>query len=450
MRISVIGCGYVGLVTGSCLAEVGHEVVCADNDEQKIRTLHAGKLPIYEPHLDTVVARNREKSRLRFTDDPAEAVRAGDMIFICVGTPPLETGDADLSSIDRVARVIAAESRGPKLVVEKSTVPVHTGQQLKKTLAVYSRDAGVIFHVASNPEFLREGTAVEDFLHPDRIVVGVEDKATEDLLREIYRPLLGRRFSCPVHGAKCPTTAEPPFVVTTINSAELIKHASNSFLALKISYANALSDLCEHLGANVEEVTHAIGLDPRIGPAFLRAGLGFGGFCLPKDVQAFIRIADRARVDFSLLKEVERINKGRIHYFLEKARRALWVLKDKQIGLLGLAFKPHTDDIRFAPALLLIERLLAEGAQVCGYDPEAMEKTRALFPAVRMGADPYEVAKGADALMIVTEWPQFRDLDWEHVRSLMARPLILDGRNLLNPLQIKALGFEYHSVGRPD
>jgi UDPglucose 6-dehydrogenase len=450
VRISVIGSGYVGLVTGSCLAEIGHEVVCADNDAQKIQTLWAGKLPIYELHLDAVVARCRAASRLSFTDDIAGAVRFGDAIFICVGTPPLESGDADLSAIDRVARLIATEARGPKLVVEKSTVPVQTGQELKKTLAVYRREPGISFQVASNPEFLREGTAVEDFLHPDRIVVGVEDKTAEEQLREIYRPLLERRFHCPVHDGKCPPAPEPPFIVTTINSAELIKHASNSFLALKISYANAIADLCEQLGANVEEVTHAMGLDPRIGPAFLRAGLGFGGFCFPKDLQAFIRIAERARVDFSLLKEVERINKGRIDSFLEKARRALWVLKDKQIGLLGLAFKPHTDDVRFAPALYLIERLLAEGAEVRAYDPQATEKARALFPGVRYGADSYQVAAGADALMIATEWPEFRALDWQRVRSLMGRPLLLDGRNLLEPARMKALGFEYHSMGRPD
>jgi len=446
----VIGCGYVGLVTGACLAEIGHEVVCTDNDEAKIRTLQAGQLPIYEPHLDQVVERARAQKRLSFTSDVHEAIRSGDAIFICVGTPPLENGDADLSAIDRVAKWIATESRSPKLVVEKSTVPVQTGQQLKRALAVYGRNGGATFQVASNPEFLREGTAVGDFLHPDRIVIGVENKTAEEKLREIYRPILEKRFHCPVHTKGCPSSDPPPFVVTTINSAELIKHASNSFLALKISYANALADLCEKLDANVEEVTRAMGLDPRIGPQFLRAGLGFGGFCFPKDIQAFIRLAERAGVDFALLKEAEGINKRRIAQFLEKARRVLWVLKEKKVGILGLAFKPNTDDIRFAPAIDMIRQLLAEGAHVSAYDPEAVEKTRAVYPKIHYGADAYEVAKDSDAVFVVTEWPEFRALDWKRIHGLMARPLVFDGRNLLDAAEMKRLGFEYHSVGRPD
>ena len=450
MRISVIGCGHVGLVTGSCLAEIGHQVICTDSDESKIQTLQAGRLPIYEPHLDAVVAKSRGEGRLAFTADPNEAVGAGDAIFICVGTPPLESGDADLSAIDRVARLIATESRSAKLVIEKSTVPVQTGQQLKRALTVYRRSAGVNFRVASNPEFLREGTAVADFLHPDRIVVGVEEESAELQFREIYRPILERKFNCPVHAPQCPSADAPPFLVTTINSAELIKHASNSFLALKISYANMLADLCERLGANIEEVTQAMGLDPRIGPQFLRPGLGFGGFCLPKDLQAFMRLAQRAGVDFGMLREAERINKERAGYFLEKARRALWVLKDKQVGMLGLAFKANTDDIRFAPAIELIQCLLAEGAHVSAYDPKAMENTRAFFPGVRYAADPYAAAKDADALLVVTEWEDFRALDWERIGGSMARPLVLDGRNLLEPARMRALGFEYHSIGRPD
>lgn len=449
MRISVIGCGYVGLVTGACLAEIGHQVVCTDNDAAKIATLQAGRLPIYEPHLDAIVEQSRGANRLSFTLEVAEAIRAGDAVFICVGTPPLESGDADLSAIDRVARWIATESRTPKLVIEKSTVPVQTGQQLKRALAVYGRNGGVRFEVASNPEFLREGAAVKDFLHPERIVVGVESAEAEGMLREIYRPIVSRQFNCPVHAPACPSAPAPVFLVTTINSAELIKHASNSFLALKISYANALADLCERLDANIEEVTRAVGLDPRIGPEFLRAGLGFGGFCLPKDIQAFIRLAERAGIDFALLKEAERINRQRITHFLEKARGALWVLKDKRIAILGLAFKPDTDDIRFAPAVELIRQLLVEGASVSAYDPAAMEKTRAVFPEIRYGRDPYDVAEDADALMIVTEWGQFKALDWQRLSRSMARPLLLDGRNLLDPATMKGFGFEYHSMGRP-
>jgi len=437
-------------VTGGCLAETGHEVVCTDNDPVRIQTLEAGKLPIYEPHLDTILATTRRAGRLSFTGNPGEAVRAGDAIFICVGTPPLESGEADLSAIDNVARMIATEARTPKLVIEKSTVPAQTGQQLKRALAVYGRNAGVTFRVASNPEFLREGTAVEDFLHPDRIVVGVEDEITEKQLREIYRPILEGKFNCPVHSPSCPPVGVPPLLVTTINSAELIKHASNSFLGLKISYANIIADLCERLGADVEEVTRAMGLDPRIGSQFLHAGLGFGGFCLPKDIQAFIRLAERAGVDFGLLKEAERVNERRIDQLLEKARRALWVVKDKQVGILGLAFKPNTDDIRFAPSIELIGRLLAEGARVRACDPEAMEKTRAIYPNITYDRDPYRVVQDADALLIVTEWDEFRNLDWKRIYQSMARPLIVDGRNLLKPAEIKALGFEYHSFGRPD
>ncbi|MGH9775183.1 MAG: UDP-glucose dehydrogenase family protein [Candidatus Acidiferrales bacterium] len=450
MKISVIGAGYVGLVTGSCLAAIGHEVTCTDNDVSKIRTLEAGKLPIYEPGLEQVIAQARAAHSLRFCDRPADAVAVGETIFICVGTPPLPSGDADLSAIENVARLIATESRSPKLVVEKSTVPAQTGQQLKKALAVYGRKTGVDFRVASNPEFLREGTAVADFLHPDRIVVGVENDASEKKLHEIYLPILEGRFRCPVHTGGCPVAATPQWVVTTISSAELIKHASNSFLALKISYANLVADLADRLGADAEEVLHAVGLDPRIGPAFLKPGIGFGGFCLPKDLQAFMRLAERNGVDFALLREAERVNRERIERFLEKIRSALWVLRDKQIGVLGLAFKPGTDDIRFAPALELISRLLAEGARVRAYDPQAMERASAVAPDVRYCADAYEAARDADALLIATEWEEFLRLDWKSIHNQMARALILDGRNLLSPAAMKSLGFEYHSIGRPE
>ena len=450
MRISIIGCGYVGLVTGACLAEAGHHVVCTDKDTGRIAKLNEGQIPIYEPHLDRILAANRQAGRLTFTDDAAQAIRTSVAIFICVGTPPLENGDADLSAIDSVARVIATESEKPKLVIEKSTVPVQTGQKLKEALAVYGRKAGVSFRIASNPEFLREGTAVEDFLHPDRIVVGVDDDSVEQQLREIYQPILEGKFNCPVHVPSCPPREQPHFLVTTINSAELIKHASNSFLALKISYANAIADMCERLGANVEEVTRAMGLDPRIRPEFLRAGLGFGGFCLPKDIQAFIRLAERAGMDFALLKEAERINKQRIDRFVEKTRNSLWVVKNKRLGVLGLAFKPNTDDIRFAPAIELIRRFLAEGALIAAYDPAAMEKAQAIFPQISYQQDPYAVAQNADALLLVTEWEEFRALDWERIHRSMARPLVIDGRNLLQPAVMAKLGFEYHSFGRPE
>jgi UDPglucose 6-dehydrogenase len=450
VKLAVIGCGYVGLVSGSCLAEAGHDVVATDNDASRIATLQAGKIPIYEPNLDKVLDAVVREGRLRFTADCAEAVRAADIIFICVGTPPTESGEADLSAIDNVARLIAKESRSPKLVIEKSTVPAQTGEQLKRALQVYARDAGARFRVASNPEFLREGTAVEDFFHPDRIVIGVEDNESEQQLREVYRPILENKFRCPVHQPDCPPVATPDFVVTTIASAELIKHASNSFLALKISYANVLADLCERLGGNVDEVTRAVGLDPRIGGQFLKAGLGFGGFCLPKDVQAFIKLADRAGIDFGLLKEAERVNKQRVDQLLDKVKKALWVMKEKQIAVLGIAFKPNTDDIRLAPAIEVIRRLLAEGAVVRATDPEAMARARAAIPGVHYSADPYEIARGADALLLLTEWDQYRRLDWKQIRVEMARPLVIDARNMLRPAEMKALGFEYVSFGRPD
>jgi UDPglucose 6-dehydrogenase len=451
LKISVIGAGYVGLVTGGCLALIGHEVVCTDNDAAKIETLKSGRLPIYEPGLEQVIAKPIKEGQLKFSANPADAVSTGDAIFICVGTPPLPNGDADLSAIDHVARLIGSEARSPKLIVEKSTVPAQTGQELKRALAVYGRKSGVTLRVASNPEFLREGTAIEDFLHPDRIVVGVEDEIAERQLHEIYRPVLERKFNCPMHApAACPDVPPPAWLVTTINSAELIKHASNSFLALKISYANMVADLAERLGADIGEVAHAVGMDPRIGRSFLNAGLGFGGFCLPKDLQAFVHLAERAGVDFSLLKEVEKINFKRIEHFIEKIRRALWVIKGKQIAVLGIAFKANTDDIRFAPAIDLINQLLAEGARVRAYDPEAMQKARTLLPQVDMAASAYDAAKDAEALVIATEWKQFRELDWIRIRDLMARPLVLDARNLLDPREMKALGFEYRSVGRQD
>lgn len=448
MRLSVIGCGYVGLVTGACFAAAGHEVTCTDIDAERIACLQRGGVPIYEEHLEEVLASARQEGRISYTPDAAEAIRAGDAIFICVGTPPKENGEADLSAIDQVARQIAEQARSPKLVVEKSTVPARTGLELQRALAAYAQGAKSTFRVASNPEFLREGTAVGDFFHPDRIVVGVEEESAAAQLREIYRPIMERRFHCPVHAGPCPASEEPDFLVTTINSAELIKHASNSFLALKISYANVIADLCEKLGADVKEVTHAMGLDPRIGGQFLNAGLGFGGFCFPKDVQAFIHLAASVGVDFEMLKATERVNKQRVDRFLEKVRKALWVVKGKHVAVLGLAFKANTDDIRFAPALEVIKRLIAEGANVHASDPEAISRTKALFPNVTYHEDPYEALRGADAALVCTEWNIFRNLDWKRAKTLMARALVVDGRNLYPPKEMRDLGFEYSSFGR--
>jgi UDPglucose 6-dehydrogenase len=448
LRLSVIGCGYVGLVTGACLAEAGHEVACTDIDRERIAKLNAGGVPIYEQHLDRILASARKAGKVSFTADAGEAIRSGDAIFICVGTPPKDSGEADLSAIDHVARQIAAEARTAKLVVEKSTVPARTGLELSRALAAYSKNSNVKFRVASNPEFLREGTAVEDFFHPDRIVVGVEDPSSAAELREIYRPILEKSFHCPVHEGTCPAGHKAEFLVTTINSAELIKHASNSFLALKISYANVIADLCEKIGANVEEVTHAMGLDARIGGQFLKAGLGYGGFCFPKDVQAFIHLSAKVGVDFDILKATERVNKQRIERFFEKIHQALWVIKGKRVAVLGLAFKANTDDIRFAPALEVVKRLLEEGADVHASDPEAVSRTKALLPQVHYHEDPYDALRDADAALVCTEWAIFRRLDWERAGTLMARKLIIDGRNLYTPQAMREKGFEYYSFGR--
>jgi UDPglucose 6-dehydrogenase len=448
LDLCVIGCGYVGLVTGACLAEAGHDVICTDVDGARIAQLNAGQVPIYEHHLDDVLKSARAAGKISYTDDAGDAIRRCEAIFICVGTPPKENGQADLSAIDNVARQIATEALSSKLVIEKSTVPARTGLELRRALNAYSRNSAVTFRVVSNPEFLREGTAVEDFLHPDRIVVGVEDETSAAQMREIYRPILERKFSCPVHSGACPATAEVPLLVTTINSAELIKHASNSFLALKISYANVLADLCEKIGADVNEVTNAMGLDPRIGGQFLQAGLGFGGFCFPKDLQAFVHLAGTVGVDFDILKAAERVNKQRIDRFLEKVHQALWVIKGKRVALLGLAFKANTDDTRFSPALEVAQRLVHEGADVHATDPEAVSRAKAVLPQVTYHEDVYDTLRDAEAALICTDWDEFRNIDWEKAGSLMARRLVIDGRGLCDLQRMRELDFEYFSFGR--
>jgi UDPglucose 6-dehydrogenase len=333
-------------------------------------------------------------------------------------------------------------------VIEKSTVPVQTGAQLQKHLSVHSRN-GLRYDVASNPEFLREGSSVEDFLHPDRIVIGVDSQRAEDLLRQIYEPIVRQSFTCPVH-SDCPNRRDPIFLATDTNSAELIKHASNSFLAMKISFINMVANLCEVVGADITKVARGMGLDPRIGSSFLSPGIGFGGFCFPKDVQAFIRIAEKSGCDFSLLKEVEKINQRRVEHFVEKIRKELWVLGGKKVAVWGLAFKPNTDDVRFAPSITLVKALLAEGAAVRAYDPEASERARAIIPEATYCADAYEAAEGADAILIVTEWDEFRQIDWERLLSSVEQPLVIDGRNVFNPEEIRRKGFRYVSIGRVD
>jgi len=446
VKISVIGAGYVGLTTAACLAEIGHTVCCADNDERKLDLLRSGQMPFFEPHLEEIVSRNRSAGRLQF-ENTETAVTGAVAIFICVGTPPLENGEADLSAVANVARTIGQRATGYCLVIEKSTVPVQTGQQLKRQLQLYANKE-LRCELVSNPEFLREGSAIEDFFHPDRIVIGVEREEAATLLRAIYGPILEQNFQCPVHTA-CSFGKKPAWVVTDTNSAELIKHASNSFLAMKISFINMVADLCEAVGADVSKVAMGMGMDPRIGSAFLNPGIGFGGFCFPKDVQAFVRIAEKAGCDFSLLREVENVNKRRIENFVEKVSKELWVIRGRKIAVWGLAFKPNTDDVRFAPAIGLLRSLIREGAEVSAYDPQATEKAKAVLPEVRYCASPYEAAQDAEAVLVVTEWEEFRQIDWQRLRGVVDRPLILDGRNTLDAQAASRHGFHYVSIGRP-
>ena len=432
MTIAIIGTGYVGLVTGACFAEVGHTVVCVDADAAKVALLKSGGIPIFEPGLEDLVRRNVAAGRLSFTASTAEGIASSQVIFIAVPTPPLPDGGVDMSFIEAVAREIASSLDSYRIIVDKSTVPVKTGEKVAETIKRYCR-SGVAFDVVSNPEFLREGFAVEDLMKPDRVVIGVSSQRPVAAMKEIYAPF----------GA--------PIIVTDTNSAELIKHAANSFLALKISYANALAVICEAAGANVQEVTRGMGLDSRIGPRFLQAGLGFGGSCFPKDLSAFITISAQLGYDFRLLREVQQINSEQMARFVKKIQDTLWVLKEKKIGVLGLAFKQNTDDIRSSPAIDLCRRLQREGASLRVHDPQAMDKARAVLPEdanTTYVADMNAVADGCDALVIATEWPQFTQLDLARTRAAMTTPILFDGRNLFDPVEMKRLGFIYQSVGR--
>ena len=445
MRIAIIGAGYVGLTTAACLAEIGHDVQCADNDSAKLAVLRNGGIPFYEPHLDEILEQSKASGRLKFCE-PEEAIRNSEAIFICVGTPPLENGDADLSAIENVSQSIATHARGYRLIVEKSTVPVQTAKQLRKQLHHYN-NSGLEYDVVSNPEFLREGSAVEDSLHPDRIVVGVESKRAERLMKELYQPLMEQKFVCTVHKGSCPKH-DVRLLMTDTNSAEIIKHASNAFLATKISFINMVSDLCEAAGADISCIAEGMGLDPRIGPAFLRPGIGFGGFCFPKDLQAFVRIAEQFGCDFSILKEVERVNIRRVALIVEKLKKELWVLRGKTVAVWGIAFKPNTDDVRFAPAISIIQLLLSEGVNVRAYDPQAMDKAKPQLPNITYTKDMYDCAKGSDAILLLTEWQEFRQPDWQRLRGSVRRALVVDGRNFYNGQQVVDEGFQYLCIGR--
>jgi UDPglucose 6-dehydrogenase len=434
MNITVVGTGYVGLVTGACFSDIGHNVLCVDNDDSKIDALKKLHMPIYEEGLEDLVRRNVAAGRLHFTTSIKEGTDFAEVIFIAVGTPPGYRGAANLSYVEQVGRQVAENMTAYRLLVEKSTVPVATGEQLKRTISKYLR-SDIPFDVASNPEFLKEGTAIEDAFHPDRIVVGVESERAGKLLRDIYEPVI-KKTGC-------------AFLEMNIASAELTKHASNSFLAMKISYINAVSRICELADADVQQVARGMGLDKRIGPQFLSAGVGYGGSCFPKDVDAFVQIADKLGYNFELLKEVQRINKTQREHIMQKIQHELWVIQDKVIAVLGLAFKPGTDDVREAPSLYFVPQLIEAGAKLRLWDPVAEEKFAQLYPEEKYFKDPVDCAKDADLLLILTDWPQVRSLDLDKLKKVMKCAVIIDGRNMFNPDDVRAKGFTYHSVGRP-
>src|SRR5580692_258197 len=452
MRIAVVGSGYVGLVTGVCFADLGHDVVLVDNDEKKIAALKNGDVPIHEQFLPELLTRHRGQ-RIKVSGDLQAATRESEVVFIAVGTPPTESGDADLSYVESVAREISGGVDEYKVVVEKSTVPVYTSQWIR---TIITRDGAEASHfdVASNPEFLREGTAVTDFLYPDRIVVGVENERAAEVMRQLYGPLTsgwyyGRADAIPRPEAVAGKPA-PRLIITSTKSAELIKHASNAFLAMKISFINAVASICEAVGANVEQVSDGIGTDSRIGPQFMHPGIGYGGSCFPKDLMAFRAVAKESGYDFRLLEEVIKINEEQRHRFLRKVRSVLWTFRGKRLGVLGLAFKGGTDDIRESPALLLAQELVREGCHVRAYDPAAMERAKEVLKSgVEFASDMYEAATGADAVLILTEWEEFAALDLDRLRGLVKYPIVLDGRNLYDPAVMVEHGFSYYSVGRP-
>jgi len=450
MRIAVVGSGYVGLVTGTCFADLGHEVVLVDNDEKKLEELRSGALPIHEKFLPELLARHRGQ-RIKFSGDLQAATRASEAIFIAVGTPPTESGDADMSYVESVAREISGAVDSYKVVVEKSTVPVYTNEWIRTIILRNGADPE-LFDIASNPEFLREGTAVTDFLYPDRIVVGVENERCAEVMRKIYGPLTSGWYYGRGDAIPRPDRAQTPprLIITSAQSAEMIKHASNAFLAMKISFINAVASICEAVGANVQQVCDGVGSDSRIGSRFLNPGIGYGGSCFPKDLLAFRAVAKEGGYDFRLLEEVIRINEDQRHRFLKKVRSVLWTLRGKRLGVLGLAFKGGTDDIRESPALLLVQELLREGCRVCAYDPAAMERAKeVLGDGAEFAPDAYQAAKGADAVLILTEWEEFAALDLERLRGVVRFPIVIDGRNLYDPAAMVAHGFSYYSVGRP-
>ena len=429
-KICVVGAGHVGLVSAACFSELGHKVICVDNDRKKINLLKKKTLPFYEPGLDAIVIKNINKGNLVFSSTLEQGIQKSDLIFIVVGTPPLPDGSADLTAIENVAMAIANNLNSYKLIIEKSTVPVQTGSKVKETICRYRKNT-TEFDIASNPEFLREGKAIYDFFHPDRIIVGVEHKRAEKILRSLY------------------SSIKAPMVVTDISTAELIKHASNSFLATKISFINAVAHICDLSGANVKEVALGMGLDKRIGKSFLEAGLGYGGFCFPKDLEAFIYISKKLGYNFNLLKEAETINEEQRKYFIEKIKEHLWVLKNKKIAVLGLSFKPDTDDMRFAPSIDIVNFLLKEGAYLKLYDPQANAEAKKVFmnKKIKFSRNAYDAVRKCDCVCFLTEWGEFRNLDFSKLKKSMRYPLIADGRNMFDKKHIETLGFKYIGIG---
>lgn len=448
MRIALVGSGYVGLVAGACFADLGHHVIVVDNDEAKLDALKNGHVPIHEKFLPELLNRHLG-SRLDFSANLAEAVRASEVIFVAVGTPPTESGEADLSFVESVAIEISGALDGYKVIVEKSTVPVYTSEWVRKVILRNGTDPAC-FDVASNPEFLREGTAVADFLFPDRIVLGCDSDRSAQVLRRVYAPMTDGSYYRQADAIPQPDRAAvpPPILVTSSKSAELIKHASNSFLAMKISFINAVASICESVGADVNQVCEGVGADSRIGRRFLNPGIGYGGSCFPKDVLAFRAVARECGCDFRLLDEVMHINEDQRTRFLRKVRSALWTLRGKNVGVLGLAFKGGTDDIRESPAIFLVQALLQEGCRITAYDPAAMERAQESIPAIKLASSAYEAANGADALLILTEWEEFAHLDLNRLNQILKYPIVIDGRNLYDPEVMAAHGFTYYSVGR--
>ena len=433
MKISVVGVGYVGLVTGACFSDAGHEVLCVDNDPKNMERLQAGIMPFYEPGLDEIVARNVKSGRLKFSTSIVEGTAFAEVIFIAVGTPPEAGGEANMTYVEQVGRQVAEQMTSYRLLVEKSTVPAKTSEYLKRTVLKYLR-ADTDFDVASNPEFMREGTAMEDTARPDRVVVGVESDRAGDLLEKIYEPILKKSGG--------------QFLRMSVTSAELTKHASNSFLAMKISYINEIARICELAGGDVGQVAQGMGLDPRIGHRFLLAGVGYGGSCFPKDVEAFIRLADALGHDFKLLKEVQQINYAQRDYLIKKIKKELWVVQDKTIAIFGLAYKPDTDDIREAPSLFFVPKLQEMKAKLRAWDPVAEPKFKEVHPELECVQDLYECATGADLVLILTEWDAVKQMDLQKLKSVMACPVVVDGRNLFKPEDMRVAGFTYLSVGR--